>query len=141
MKAKNIIGILLLAGFGFLVMKSFGSQVGTYTDFDGAIEENRAHVAGTWERDMPTSYNAETNTFSFWMRDRSDALRQVNYFQPKPANFEESSEVFVEGTMEGEVFIAERILIKCPSKYNDEREFRDPDDHPGTVQTGATSGY
>lgn len=141
MKTKNIIGICLLAGFGFLVMKSFGSQVGTYTDFEGARTANRAHVAGAWERDMPTTYNPETNTFSFWMQDRSGEVRQVNYFQPKPANFEESTEVFIEGNMEGDVFIADRILIKCPSKYNDEREFRDPADHPEGIPMGATSAY
>lgn len=137
MRPKTVIGIALLAVFGGMVLWSFGQQVGTYTDFDGAaLNDGRAHVIGTWESDRPTNYDPASNTFSFWMRDGSGNVRQVNYHQPRPANFEEADQVVIEGRMTGEVFTAEHILIKCPSKYNEGREFQDPDAHPGVTTVG-----
>ncbi len=148
MQPKTIIGIALLAGFGFLVMRSFGAQIGGYTNFADAAEVTRAHVVGTWESDRPTVYDPNSNVFSFWMRDKAGEVRQVQYHQPKPANFEEAQEVVIEGQLTGEVFTADRILIKCPSKYNDERDFRDMEDHPSDVPlstpatpVGSTSAY
>ncbi len=136
MKPKTIIGLVLLAGFAFLVMRSFGQQVGGYMDFaEAASSEGRAHVVGTWAEDRPTAYDPAANTFSFFMADEAGEVREVHYARPKPANFEEAQQVVVEGTMEGDVFAAETILIKCPSKYNDGREFQDPDAHPEGVPT------
>jgi cytochrome c-type biogenesis protein CcmE len=71
------------------------------------------------------------------MKDENGLIRQVHYPNPKPANFEDAEQVVVEGQMEGDVFVAEHILIKCPSKYNDEREFQDaaPAQTPATQPT------
>ncbi len=126
MKPKTIIGVVMLAAFTFLVMRSFGEQVGGYMDFtEAADSQARAHVVGQWVRAQPTTYDRDSNTFSFFMQDEGGTVRQVYYANPKPANFEDAMQVVVEGQMEGDVFAAEHILIKCPSKYNDEREFQD----------------
>ena len=138
MKPKTIIGVVLLAAFTFLVMRSFGQQVGGYMDFAEATESgDRAHVVGDWVRAQPTTYDRNSNTFSFFMKDENGLIRQVHYPNPKPANFEDAEQVVVEGQMQGDVFAAEHILIKCPSKYNDEREFQDaaPPTAPTTQPT------
>ncbi len=125
MKPKTIIGLVLLAGFTFLMMRSFGESVGGYMSFAEAAEtQARAHIVGEWVRAQPTTYDRDANTFSFWMKDEDGLVREVRYPNPKPANFEDAEQVVVEGQMEGEAFAAEHILIKCPSKYNDEREFQ-----------------
>lgn len=125
MKRKNVVGILLLAGFAFLVMRSFGQQVGGYMGFAQAEETGSyAHVIGDWLRDRPLHYDPVTNVFSFWMVDGLGEVRQVFYHDPKPANFEEADQVVIEGRARDGGFHAERILVKCPSKYNDERGFR-----------------
>jgi cytochrome c-type biogenesis protein CcmE len=134
MKPKTIIGIVLLAVFGFLVMRSFSNQIGGYTNFaDASAVEGRAHVIGFWERERPTVYDPVTNVFSFWMKDQAGDIREVNFHRPKPANFEEAEQVVIEGRMNGDVFTAEHILIKCPSKYNEERGFEDADGHPAEL--------
>ena len=138
MKPKTIIGVVMLAAFTFLVMRSFGEQVGGYMDFAEATDtQARAHVVGEWVKAQPTTYDRNSNTFSFFMKDEAGAVRQVYYPNPKPANFEDAMQVVVEGQMEGDVFAAEHILIKCPSKYNDEREFQDaaPPTAPTTQPT------
>ncbi|MEP0546292.1 MAG: cytochrome c maturation protein CcmE [Rhodothermales bacterium] len=138
MKPKTIIGVVMLAAFTFLVMRSFGENVGGYMDFAEATEsQSRAHVVGEWVKAQPTTYDRNSNTFSFFMKDEAGAVRQVYYPNPKPANFEDAMQVVVEGQMDGDVFAAEHILIKCPSKYNDEREFQDaaPPTAPTTQPT------
>jgi cytochrome c-type biogenesis protein CcmE len=46
---------------------------------------------------------------------------RVVYPNPRPANFEDAERVVVDGRMEGDTFMAEHILVKCPSKYNEQR--------------------
>ena len=122
MKPKTIVGVLLLGAFAFLVMRSFGEQVGGYMNFaEASTEGARAHVVGTWEQARPATYDPAANTFSFWMRDEAGRVQQVVYHRPKPANFEDAEKVVVDGRFDGERFVAENILIKCPSKYNDAR--------------------
>jgi cytochrome c-type biogenesis protein CcmE len=126
MKPKTIIGIVMLAAFTFLVMRSFGEQVGGYMDFaEATASGERAHVVGEWVRAQPTTYDRNSNMFSFFMKDENGLIREVRYANPKPANFEDAEEVVIEGQMQGDVFAAEHILIKCPSKYNDERQFQE----------------
>lgn len=122
MRPRTIIGIALIAGFGFLVVSSFGQQVAGYETFtEASAAGRRAHVVGEWLRDQPTAYDPADNTFSFHMRDEAGVVRRVVYPNPRPANFEDAERVVVDGQMDGDVFVAEHILVKCPSKYNEER--------------------
>ena len=133
MRPKTILGLALIAVFGFLVVNSFGQQVAGYEDFAAAAENGRrAHVVGTWVKAQPAAYDPGANRFSFYMADEQGAVRQVVYANPKPANFEDAEQVVVDGHMDGEVFVAENILVKCPSKYNDGREFEQA--QPGTPE-------
>ena len=122
MNKKTIIGIVLMVGFGSLLFFSFGEQVGGYMNIDQATESgSRAHVVGKWVESEHYEYNPDSNEFSFLMEDDTGAMMRVVYHNPKPANFEDAESVVVEGQMNGEVFEAEHILVKCPSKYNDTR--------------------
>ena len=84
---------------------------------------SRLHSSGTGQLidSEEFRYDPAANRFSFWMADEQGAVRQVVYPNPKPANFEDAEQVVVNGRVEGDVFVAEHILVKCPSKYNDER--------------------
>lgn len=122
MKKKTILGLLLMGAFASLLLMNFGEQVGGYMNFTEASKTgSRAHVVGEWVRDQHFEYNPESNQFSFMMKDSEGLTRRVVYHNPKPANFEDAESVVVEGKMNGDVFEAEHILVKCPSKYNDTR--------------------
>ena len=134
MRPKTFVGLACIGVFGFLVVDSFGSQVSGYESFTQAAESGRrAHVVGTWLRDAETAYDPDRNVFSFSMTDDDGVVRRVVFADPKPANFEDAEKVVVEGQMAGDVFEAEHILVKCPSKYNDGREFEraEPGVRPG----------
>ena len=121
-RLKTILGIAFIVVFGAMVVTSFGQQVAGYENFAEATENaRRAHVVGEWLKTRPAGYDPSSNEFSFWMRDEIGRVHQVVYANPKPANFEDAERVVVDGQMEGEVFVAEHILVKCPSKYNDAR--------------------
>ena len=124
MQLKTVVGVVFVAVFGYFVVASFGESVGGYETFSQAAESGRrAHVVGMWQESPPMRYDPETNTFAFAMADEDGTVRQVVYANPKPANFEDAEKVVVDGRMVGDVFRAEHILVKCPSKYNEAREF------------------
>jgi cytochrome c-type biogenesis protein CcmE len=141
MRPKTFVGLACIGVFGFLVVDSFGSQVSGYESFtEAAASGRRAHVVGTWLRDAESTYDPDRNVFSFSMTDDDGVVRRVVFADPKPANFEDAEKVVVEGQMAGDVFEAEHILVKCPSKYNDGREFEraEPGVRPGVPTTQAS---
>lgn len=135
MKIKTIVGLAALVGFAALLLLNFGSQVSGYMNFEEAARTDaKAHVVGTWVEDEPTHYDRTENVFTFHMRDEAGTVRQVHYHNPKPANFEEAEQVVVEGHSEGGAFVADDILVKCPSKYNDERALQQQASRSSSVE-------
>ena len=134
MKPKALAGLALIAVFAFLLFRSFGSQVGGYMDFAEAQDSGaEAHVVGTWVKERPVSYDPDANVFTFVMKDEQGMERVVRYHNPKPANFEQATQVVVQGKAHGPEFAASHILVKCPSKYNDGKGYGDPSQHPAGV--------
>lgn len=118
MKPKTLFGIVLLVGFSSLLLLNFGDQVGGYMNFDQAFETgSKAHVTGDWVKEQAFTYDRDRNVFSFHMSDDTGNIKEVEYSNPKPPNFEDADQLVVEGYVQGEIFIAESILVKCPSKY------------------------
>ena len=56
------------------------------------------------------------------MSDEKGLIKQVVYKGTKPQDFEKSEQVVVMGKMEGETFKASSLLLKCPSKYNNNKK-------------------
>lgn len=135
MRPTTLLGLAFVGIFGFLVVTSFGEQVSGWETFEDATASGQtAHVVGTWDRDAPAVYDPARNVFSFVMTDTAGVTRPVVYANTKPANFEDAERVVVRGQMaaSGEVFEAEHILVKCPSKYNEMQDLEGghPDDIP-----------
>lgn len=119
MRTKTILGIVLIIGFTSILLMNFGQQVGGYMNFAEAEDTgSKAHVVGDWVEEQAFAYDANANIFSFHMKDDRGVVRQVQYNHPKPPNFEDAEKIVVEGYAKEEIFIAENILVKCPSKYN-----------------------
>ncbi len=120
MNTRAIVGLVMLVAFTVVLLTTFASQVGEYQNFDDAASTGkRVHVVGEWAAEHPIAYDAGSNVFSFHMRDEAGSLREVHYTNPKPANFEDAERLVIEGRAEGEIFVADNILVKCPSKYNE----------------------
>jgi cytochrome c-type biogenesis protein CcmE len=74
-------------------------------------------VTGSWDKSQNYTYDAESNTFTFVMKDEAQKTSKVVYKGAKPNNFDIAPMVVIKGQFEGDTFIASEILTKCPSKY------------------------
>jgi len=118
MKPKIVIGVLAIIGFTSLLMYNFGNSISTYTTFDEAVDVRNAHIVGNWVDEKPYAFVWEKQQFRFHMKDESGNIREVVYPKPKPNNFEQAEKLVVIGTLKGNTFYADEMLMKCPSKYN-----------------------
>ncbi|MEX1010569.1 MAG: cytochrome c maturation protein CcmE [Balneolaceae bacterium] len=122
MKPKIVLGIVSIVLFTSLLMVNFGNSISTYVTFDQADDRNSSHVIGVWDKSRESGFSRETMSFSFFMEDEEGNVRRVVYPRPKPNNFEQATQLVVVGEMRNEVFYANEMLMKCPSKYNDASE-------------------
>lgn len=122
MKPKLIIGIIAIVGFTSLLMYNFGNSISTYVDFEQAEDMNNAHVVGSWDDSKAYGFSMESKQFTFHMKDEAGNVRRVVYPKAKPNNFEQADRLVVIGKIEGNIFYADEMLMKCPSKYNDAGE-------------------
>jgi cytochrome c-type biogenesis protein CcmE len=67
-----------------------------------------------------TDYNPQTGSFSFFITDDTGDRMKVIYGGTKPGNFDQATSVVCIGRYSGEAFHAEKLLVKCPSKYQDQ---------------------
>jgi cytochrome c-type biogenesis protein CcmE len=61
----------------------------------------------------------DPNYFVFTIIDNNGEEREVVYYNPKPQDFEKSEQVVVIGSVKEKTFVADEILLKCPSKYQE----------------------
>jgi cytochrome c-type biogenesis protein CcmE len=124
MKKTHIVGIILIAlaiGSMFTLLTSST----TFSNFaDAQKAEEEVQVAGTLVKSKPMTYDPvkNPNLFSFYMVDRNGKESKVVLLDTKPQDFERSQEIVAIGSMKGNEFVAKKLLMKCPSKYNDGRE-------------------
>ena len=68
-------------------------------------------------------YDSNGN-FTFNLQDGTGRLVKVIYPKPRPANFEQAVSVVAIGHYDAgqQAFLAEDMLVKCPSKYQEQME-------------------
>lgn len=131
MKRTHLIAILVIAGAIALIITTAG-DASTYVTFDQAHEMaetgNRAsiHVVGELKKDaqghvVGLEPSADMLAFSFLMLDDNHKEQKVFYNEPMPPDFTRSEKVVVVGSYHGDTFVADKILLKCPSKYQEEK--------------------
>ena len=121
MKKSAIIGLITIA-ISVGILFSLNANTDTYSNFkEAAASQKEEHVMGYWEKSKGMYYDAvkDANHFAFHMKDEKGELREVVYSGTKPQDFEKSEKLVLIGKMDGDKFYASKILMKCPSKYND----------------------
>jgi cytochrome c-type biogenesis protein CcmE len=125
MKTYHII-LIVIAVIAIGVIISTFTDTSTYSNFAdaGKYPGKEYHIIGKLSKDKPIVYNSKTdaNRFSFFMSDEKGLVKQVVYKGAKPQDFEKSEQVVVMGRMEGDTFEASSLLLKCPSKYNNDKK-------------------
>jgi cytochrome c-type biogenesis protein CcmE len=122
MNKFSILGLVMIIVAIFIFLNA-SKDVSTYANFNDAISSgSRVKIVGKLNKSVPTIYDAEKdpNVFKFHMIDDKGTEKEVVLLKPKPQDFERSEQIVVTGEMKGELFVADEILMKCPSKYKEE---------------------
>ncbi len=133
MKKIHIFGLVVIAA-AIAIILSTTQQVSTYTDFTEAESmlqkgnANDVHVVGKLKKDASGKiegqfYDAsvDANHFEFILIDNKNREQKVIYNNPKPQDFDKSEQLVIIGKMQDGIFKCNKILLKCPSKYKNEK--------------------
>ena len=123
MKKSSIFGLVVIA-IAIAVIISVYSNSSTYGSFDDAQTTNsELHVVGHLDKEKALDYDAtkDANYFSFYMKDNKGKECKVIFTGTKPQDFERSEQIVLTGQMKGDAFHASKILMKCPSKYTQDK--------------------
>lgn len=123
MKRSHIAIIVIIAvAIGAIITTI--NDASTYVGFNQALEVpgTKYTVIGYLDKEAAMDYNAKANRFTFTAVDKEGVKSKVFYNQPKPQDFERSEEITMKGFATDTAFVAEEILMKCPSKYNEQNE-------------------
>lgn len=122
MKKSHLLAILVVAvAIGILISAS--KDVTTYANFAQATQsEDKVKLVGQLVKERPVEYDPEKdpNFLAFYLKDEVGEIRRVELLAAKPQDFERSESIVLTGKMKGETFAASDMLLKCPSKYQDQ---------------------
>lgn len=123
MKTSHIIAILAVAVILGIIITTFSGS-GTYSHFEEAYSNpgRDFHIIGTLNTEKPLEYDSriDHNLFAFYMFDQHGKESKVIYRGAKPQDFEKSEQVVIIGSADSHSFHAKQLLLKCPTKYNEE---------------------
>lgn len=131
MKISHIFIIIIIAVTIGVIVSTAGNA-SEYVNFEDAFEladegdSKKVHVVGTLKKSpdgeivgMLYNPSMDPNYFVFTLIDNKGLEKQVVYYNPKPQDFDKSEQVVVIGAVRNNTFVADEILLKCPSKYQE----------------------
>ena len=131
MKKSHILIIIVIAAAIGIVLTT-ADDASTYVTFEEAYQlasngsKNSIHVVGQLKKDgqghvVGIVPGSDRVSFSFVMVDNNSKEQVVVFNEPMPQDFLRSEKVVVIGSYAGDNFVADKILLKCPSKYQEQK--------------------
>ena len=122
MKKTEIILILLVAVIIGVVL-SLTYNASTYITFADAEKRmgREFTVIGELNKEKEILFEPRLNLLTFYVADSLNNERKVYYHDSKPQDFERSEKITMTGFATDSGFTARTILMKCPSKYNEQQ--------------------
>lgn len=124
-------GLLLLLFVGFLIFQVYQATTttGAYYLTVGELYERTPSIYGERVRVNGNvvagseDWNAQEVTLRFSIADDSQHELPIVFYGPRPDNFQRAASAIVEGKLlpDGS-FEAETLLLKCPSRYEEDPE-------------------
>jgi cytochrome c-type biogenesis protein CcmE len=119
--------IVILIGIAALIvgLLSYSADFSTY-DTIGSAQKKQGkfvHIIAKMDKTQPVEYDIKNpNYLSFYAIDSLGGQTKVVYHNSKPADLEKSERLVMKGKMQADHFECNDILLKCPSKYKDDKE-------------------
>ncbi|HSV95977.1 MAG TPA: cytochrome c maturation protein CcmE [Spirochaetota bacterium] len=123
MNAKRIVGVLIVAACVTIAAFSMSGMLTPYVSFADAMKSGEyVQIIGARPKSAPVEYSG--GSFAFTLRDEDGASLRVVHRGVKAQNFEHADKIVALGTYDAPsgIFVADRLLVKCPSKYTGEKQ-------------------
>jgi cytochrome c-type biogenesis protein CcmE len=125
LKPLHMIGIAIIVLAIVLGYSGLQSGLRPYTtSVSEAISSGRGvQLAGFLYPGETGAYD-DKGDFTFKLQDNTGKVVQVIYSKPRPANFEQAISIVAIGSYDESkgVFVADDMLVKCPSKYQEQMD-------------------
>lgn len=129
---KSHIFIIVVIAVAIAIIISTAGDASTYVNFNQAYQMSLAgnktsiHVVGELKKDAEGKVTGLEETpdhvsCTFILVDDQQKEQKVFYNQPIPPDMTKSEKVVVIGRYRNELFVADKILLKCPSKYQEQK--------------------
>jgi cytochrome c-type biogenesis protein CcmE len=139
--------IVILIGIAALIvgLLVFSADFSTYDTINSAKEKEGkfVHLIAKLDKTQPIEYDPMNNPnyLSFYAIDSLGGRTKVVYHNSKPADLEKSERVVLKGKMQKDYFDCKDILLKCPSKYKDDKKNLEKNMNEQTSITNAGKKY
>ncbi len=120
--------IILLVGIAAVIvgLLTFSADFSTYDTIGSAKEKQGkfVHIIAKLDKNQPVEYDAikNPNYLTFYAVDSLGGRTKVVYNNSKPTDLEKSERLVMKGKMGADHFECSDILLKCPSKYKDDKQ-------------------
>jgi cytochrome c-type biogenesis protein CcmE len=126
---KFMIGGVLIIGLIIVLIVQATVSTGAYYLTVSEIQEQVPGINGQRVRvsgpvvDGSEDWNPQEITLRFAISDETGAQLPIVFYGPRPDNFQRAAEAIIEGEMTSEgAFKADTLLLKCPSRYEEDPE-------------------
>lgn len=120
--------IIMLIGIAALIVGliSYSADFSTYDSINSSKSKpgKFVHIIAKLDKTQPVEYDAvkNPNYLSFYAVDSLGGQTKVIFHNSKPADLEKSERLVMKGKMSADHFECSDILLKCPSKYKDDKQ-------------------
>jgi cytochrome c-type biogenesis protein CcmE len=126
MKKSHIIILLGIAALIVSLIVFSAADFSTYDTIDAAKKSpgKYVHIIAKVDKTQGIEYDPEKNPnyLSFYAVDSLGGRTKVVYRNSKPTDLEKSERLVMKGKMQDGHFECNDILLKCPSKYKDDKK-------------------
>jgi cytochrome c-type biogenesis protein CcmE len=133
-KPAYILALIILVVSIVATLLTFAGSIAHHVTIPEAMAQagQQVQVPGKILKDT-VSYDPARQELRFDVQEMNGTGRiTIVYGQPKPENFDSATSVEAVGIYRNGVFYASNLLVKCPSKYNDQKPVKTTDSgiHP-----------
>src|SRR5690348_719483 len=121
--------IIILVGIAALIVGLIVFSAGDFSTYDSinSAKEKKGkyvHLIAKLDLNQPLEYDPikNPNYLSFYATDSLGGSTKVIYHNSKPGDLEKSERIVLKGKMLDGHFECDDILLKCPSKYKDDKK-------------------
>ena len=126
MKRTHIIFLVAIAALIVALIVFSAGDFSTYDTISSAKEKQGkyVHLIAKLDKTEPIVYDAinNPNYLSFYAVDSLGGKTKVIFHNSKPTDLEKSERIVMKGKMQADHFECNDILLKCPSKYKDDKK-------------------